>query len=141
MLHCKPMQRLFDILEPVPWGWRVGILVMLVVIFIIAPLDLLLKRFAPRIANAKFGPEFPVLSKNGCVLFNAILYSIVAIGGAVILLLPDWNGKHTLGALLGIAAVVLGFAIAAIFEFACWRKVRVRKESNTDDGGKSSDDA
>ena len=134
------MKLLLDIWEATPLGWRVGILVMLVVVFIIAPLDLLLKRVAPEIANAKFGPEFPVLSKNGRVLFNAILYSIMAIGGVVILLLTIGNVKTTTGARLGVSTVVFVFAILAITEFAQWRKAKTKEKSDFDGKEESLDD-
>ena len=132
------MQRLLDILEPVPLGWRVGILIMLAVVLVIAPLDLLLKRVALRIASAKFGPEIPVLSKNGRILFNAFLLSILAIGGVVILLITIGNEKTTLGARLGVSAFAFVSAVLAIADFAEWRKVRTRKDSHILDSSRKN---
>ena len=109
-----------------PWGCRVGILVAVGVVLVMAPLNLSLTRLVPRIANAKSGPTWPVLSENGRILFNAVLYAIMAIGGTVILLVTNGNEKTTVGARLGIGAGTLVFTILSITEFIEWWRGRIK---------------
>jgi hypothetical protein len=133
------MKMLVKLWGTLPFVWKVAILIALFVIFIFGPLDFIIRKFFPNIAAKRFGPEFNGLSKSGRLLFNAILYGIMALGGGLSLAWPLLKGTvPSKGATLGISCIVTLFLIMAICEYLEWHRTKAKDNQFSNTNSKSS---
>src|SRR5579859_2657506 len=111
-----------NIWNALPLGWKVGVILLLVLILVILPLIAITKRCSPTIAAIKVGPRFPELSDSGRLLFNGVLCLIVAIGGIVVLAMTaSIEREGVMKARLGIALIAVMFLIKSIISFRRWK--------------------
>jgi hypothetical protein len=115
------VKNLYDLWQDMPYGWRVGILVVIAVILLVGPLELILRLVAPRFACSKWVMKLPTLSKQNRLLFNAVLCSTVGIAGIIILL---FHREAELGAWVAISMISLVFLGLGVTEFLYWEKCR-----------------
>lgn len=108
------MKTLLDIWDAVPWGWRVGIFVIIAVVFITT--------IFPRSAISKFVQKIPILSERDHLLLNAILCAFIALSVVVLNILTIGNPKTTVGARVSGSIIGLVFGVVAIARFQSWRK-------------------
>jgi hypothetical protein len=111
------------LLWEIPWGWLIGIYIVLIT-FVLGALRLLLQHGSANLRRSRLTPEFKELSHRTQVLLNAISCFVVAAGAAAVLVasgIDRWSTSR--GAYLGIAVIAVFFFVAFVTGVARWRKM------------------